>query len=187
VTPPRLRPRTPDELDDAQRVLYEAIADGPRASGPQHFALTAADGSLRGPFDALLLSPAVGTALQELGAAIRYRTRLEDRTRELAILLVAARWDSAFEREAHEAIARALGVTQDELAALRAERADGFSGREQQVVRTVLALLDGDLDDRQWNAAAATLDDATLFELTALVGYYSTLALQLRVFRVGAE
>lgn len=187
MTATRLRPRTPDELNGTQRALYDAIAHGPRASGPQHFALTAADGSLRGPFNALLLSPAVGTAVQELGAAIRYRTRLDDRTRELAILLVAARWDSAFEREAHEAIARALGVTDDEIAALRAERAEVFSGREQVVVRTVLALLDGDLDDGQWDAASEVLDEETLFELTTLVGYYATLALQLRVFRVDAE
>ncbi|HEY0949418.1 MAG TPA: hypothetical protein VGD85_04425, partial [Nocardioides sp.] len=51
-----------------------------------------------------LLSPAVGDALQRLGAAVRYRTALPDRAREMAILLVAARWDSAFEREAHEAV-----------------------------------------------------------------------------------
>jgi 4-carboxymuconolactone decarboxylase len=44
----------------------------------------------------------------------------------------------------------------------------------------------GDLDDDQYADAVAQLGTAALFELTILVGYYATLALQLRVFRVGA-
>lgn len=182
---PRIRPRTPDELDRDERALYDAITGGPRAQGPQHFALTSPDGSLRGPFDALLLSPTVGSALQSVGAAVRYHTALTDRAREIAILLVAAHWDSAFERESHEAVGRAAGLTESELAALRESDAAAFADVEGTVARTTLALLDGDLSDELWDHAASTLGMATVFELTTLVGYYSTLALQLRVFRVG--
>ncbi|QAY61714.1 carboxymuconolactone decarboxylase family protein [Microbacterium protaetiae] len=180
----RLPRLTPDALDAAQRTLYDAIAAGPRAQGAQHFDLTAADGSLRGPFNAMLFSPALGTALQEVGAAVRYRTSLSDRARELAILLVATRWNSAFERESHEAIGRAVGLTDSEIAATRNSDAAPFSGIEHTVARTVLALLDGDLDDAAWAAASRDLGTAAVVELTTLVGYYSTLALQLRVFRV---
>jgi 4-carboxymuconolactone decarboxylase len=182
---PRIHPLAPSELTPAQRALYGVITGGPRAQGPQHFPLTSEDGSLRGPFDAMLRSPAVGTAQQELGAAIRYRTRFTDRSRELAILLVAARWDSAFERESHEAIARALGFREDELAAIRALDASVFDGDEGVVGRATVALLDGDLADDAWDAASTALGIEGVFELTALVGYYATLALQLRVFRVG--
>jgi hypothetical protein len=182
---PRLRPLTPSELTTEQAALYAAIAGGPRAQGPQHFALTSGDGSLRGPFDLMLRSPAVGTAQQELGAAIRYRTAFTDRMRELAILLVAARWDSPFERESHEAIARAIGFRDDELAAIRALDVSGFDGEEGVVGRAAVALLEDDLSDEAWAAASATLGVDGVFELTALVGYYSMLALQLRVFRVG--
>lgn len=180
----RVTPLTPDALTDEQLGLYDAITTGPRAQGRQHFALTRADGSLTGPFDAFLRAPAVGAALQELGAALRYRTDLDDRSRELAILLVAARWDSAFERESHEAVARGIGFTDEEILALRAADLGPFSGRELTVGRTALALLDGDLDDTDWAAAVDALGETAIFELTALVGYYATLALQLRVFRV---
>lgn len=181
---PRIRRRPPTELNTDERALYDAIAGGPRAQGPQHFALTAEDGSLRGPFDAFLLSPPVGTALQELGAAIRYRTHVTDRQRELAILLVAAKWESAFERDSHEAIARAIGFSDAEISGTRALDVSSFSGDEAAVGRAVIAFLDGDLDDAQWSAASVALGTDVLFELTTLVGYYSTLALQLRVFRV---
>ncbi|KJL47294.1 hypothetical protein RS84_02084 [Microbacterium hydrocarbonoxydans] len=181
----RIHPLPPTELSPEQSALYASITGGPRAAGPQHFALTAADGSLRGPFDAMLRSPAVGAAQQELGAAIRYRTRLDDRARELAILLVAARWSSGFEREAHEAVARAIGFDESELATLARQDVSGFSEDERLIGQTVIALLDGDLTDDEWAAASAALGEQGVFELTALVGYYSTLALQLRVFRVG--
>jgi len=182
----RVHPFTPDALMGAQRDLYDAIAGGPRAQGPQHFALTRDDGSLRGPFNALLLAPDLGAALQDVGAAIRYRGALSDRAREIAILLVAAHWDSAFEREAHEAVGAAAGLTDAELFALRAGETSAFSEDEGLVARVTAALLDGDLDDDLWQAASVALGAEVVFELTVLVGYYATLALQLRVFRVEA-
>ncbi len=185
MTAPRRDRTTPAELSDEQRELYDRILGGPRAAGPQHFPLTAADGSLVGPFDALLLSPAVGGALQDLGAAVRYRSGLTDRVREMTILLVAAHWDSAFERASHEAVARAAGLTDDELAALRrGEPPELTDAGEQAAVATVRSLLArGDLDDGEYADAVDRLGEPAVFELTTLIGYYATLALQLRVFR----
>lgn len=177
----------PDQMEPDQKKLYEAITQGPRAQGPQHFALTDEQGRLNGPFGDFLLSPSVGMALQGVGAALRYETKLTGRARELAILLVAARHHSTFERESHEVIARALGFRQEELDATRQEDMTPFDGVELLVGRTVLALLDGDLDDAAWKAAEEALGQRTVFELVALVGYYSTLALQLRVFRIDSQ
>ncbi|UOD81193.1 carboxymuconolactone decarboxylase family protein [Paenarthrobacter ureafaciens] len=173
-------------MDPDQTKLYEAITQGTRAKGPQHFALTDEEGRLNGPFGDFLLSPSVGMELQALGAALRYETELSGRARELAILLVAARHRSTFERDSHEAIARALGFSQDDLEAIRREDVTPFHGVESLVGRTVLALLNGDLGDCAWYEAEDVLGQRTIFELITLVGYYSTLALQLRVFRVDA-
>lgn len=180
----RVPPFPPEALTGAQRELYVAIASGPRAQGPQHFALTRADGSLRGPFNAFLLAPELGAALQSVGAALRYRGTLTGRAREIAILLVAARWDSEFEREAHEAVGSAAGLTPPELSALRDGDITSFTGVDAVVAVATMRLLDGDLSDEAWDEASAALGAEGVFELTVLVGYYATLALQLRVFRV---
>ena len=82
------------------------------------------------------------------------------------------------------AVARSLRFSEAELEALRREDPHSLSQDEAIVARTVVALLDGDLDDEQWDAAKHELGLTAVFELTTLVGYYSTLALQLRVFRV---
>jgi 4-carboxymuconolactone decarboxylase len=182
---PRLRP---DQLDDSQRALYDEIAGGPRARSGSAFALVADDGGLRGPFNAMLLQPALGSALQALGSAVRYRTSLDARAREIAILTVARHWDSAFERHAHEAVARACDMTEAELAALRAGDERAFPDPRERLILTTTAALAaaGDLSDDEYTAAVSALGLATLFELTTLVGYYATIALQLRAFRVPA-
>lgn len=174
----------PGSLSEDQRALYNAIVGGPRAQGPQHFALTNDDGSLRGPFNALLLAPPLGAALQSVGTAIRYGGTLTAREREIAILIVATAWNSAFERESHEAVGTAAGLTADELIALRSGETSTFADEERIVAQVVSQLVRHDLDDETWQEASAALGAATIFELTTLVGYYATLALQLRVFGV---
>lgn len=53
------------------------------------------------------------------------------------------------------------------------------------MLRTTRRLLrDRDLDDDRYREAAAVIGADRVFELTTLVGYYSTLALQMRVFGV---
>jgi 4-carboxymuconolactone decarboxylase len=175
----------PSALDDDQRSLYDAIAGGRRAQGPQLFRLADAEGRLEGPFNAFLLQPRLGSALQALGSSVRYDTGLDDRCREIAILVVAAHWRSDFEWYAHEAVARSVGLGEAELAAVRDGRHAALTGREAVVARTVAALVArGDLDDTEYREAVDHVGTAGLFELLTLVGYYATLALQLRVFRV---
>ncbi|WP_181801201.1 carboxymuconolactone decarboxylase family protein [Streptomyces shenzhenensis] len=181
----RLAGLLPGELDEEQAEVYRAITGGARAAGPQAFPLTDQEGRLRGPFNAMLLSPPVGLAAQALGAAVRYGSALSDRVREMAILAVAAHWDSTFEREAHEAVGRTTGgLTESEMAALRVGRMPELTEpAERAALRATTALLrHGTLNDDEYADAVTTSGERGVFELTTLVGYYSMLALQLRVF-----
>ena len=147
----RIAKLEPSALDAEQRSLYDAIAGGRRAQGPQLFRLADADGRLEGPFNAFLLQPRLGSALQALGASVRYDTGLDDRCREIAILVVAAHWRSDFEWYAHEAVGRAAGLGDAELAALREGRHAELAGPESVVARTAAALVArGDLDDAEY-------------------------------------
>jgi 4-carboxymuconolactone decarboxylase len=184
----RLAKLTPDALDDEQRALYHDVLNGPRSQGPQSFALCDAEGRLEGPFNAMLLSPRLGDALQAVGARVRYSAQLGDRARELAILAVGYAWRSDFEIYAHERVARAAGLTDAELAAVRDGRHDELADPGERLVATLAHALAtrSDLTEDEYLAGRAALGDRGLFELTTLVGYYATLALQLRVFRVPA-
>lgn len=186
----RLPDLTPGELDDAQRALRSRIVGGPRGSGPQHFPLERGDGSLTGPFGVMLHEPALGAPLQELGSAIRYATGLSARTREIAVLAVAAATGSAFEAWAHERVGRAVGLTDAEVAALADGSFTSADPHERAAHDFCLRLLDdagpgARLDDETYAACDAALGTTTMTELVVLVGYYRTLAQLLDVFEVG--
>ena len=67
----RLAKLVPDLLDEEQKRLYETITAGPRADGRQSFQLVDGAGALEGPFNAMLLRPALGSALQALRGAVK--------------------------------------------------------------------------------------------------------------------
>ena len=183
--PPRLDLIPPAKLAPAQRALYDAITGGPRASQAGTVPITDADGQLLGPFAIMLLSPAVGDAMQQVGATIRFGTALTGRERELAILTVAGALSSEFERLAHVPAARGLGLTEPQIdAALAGRTAGGLSAEEAIVGRLALAMtVDRTLSEEDYTGGVAALGQQRLAELTWLVGYYSALALSLAVFR----
>ncbi len=185
----RLAVLSSDEMTSEQLDLYREILGGPRGQGPRAVPLASGAGGLAGPFNAMLYAPPAGHALQELGAAIRFRTELAPRIRETAILVVAQAWDSAYERASHEPIGRAAGLTGEEIEALRGGTDPGFADKQEQVAYSVVRALTGpaaDLDDEEYDTAVAVLGARALVELSTLVGYYATLALQMRIFRVPA-
>jgi alkylhydroperoxidase family enzyme len=185
IDEPRLPALNPDGLDDEQRDVYEAIVGGPRPKNV--FSFVDDEGRLLGPFNAMLYSPAVGGPLQELGAALRFRTSFTKREREIATLVLAARHRSDYEWYAHERIGRKAGLSEAELTALRTGADPVLAdARERIVYATARALaVDGDLSAPMYTEATATLGRPAVVELVTLIGYYSLLALQLRVFRVG--
>lgn len=181
----RLGKIDPATFDAEQRALYEAIIRARRSSAADSPPLVDEEGRLEGPFNAFLLQPSVGDALQNVGSALRYGTDLPDRVREIAILVVAARLESEFERYVHEPLAIALGVSDDELTDIAAANYSALVPDDQLVARASHELVEHrDLTDATYDELVEQIGAAQVFELTTLVGYYALLALQLRTFRV---
>ena len=172
----------PDELDETGRRVYDRVTGGPRGSGPQAFDLTDPEGRLVGPFNALLVVPELGEAIQELGARLRFASALPDRARELAILTVAGARRCSFEWWAHDRVGRLKGLTGDEIAAIAEGRAaDTFDATERAVHRLVTILVaGGDVGEAEHAELVDQLGLATTSEVVTLVGYYDLLALAMR-------
>ena len=134
----RLAVLTSDEMTPEQVGLYREILGGPRGQGPRAVLLSSGAGGLAGPFNAMLYAPEVGRALQELGAAIRFRAHLAPRIREMAILVVAQSQDSDYERFSHEPIGREAGLTEPEIEALRAGEDPGFADERERLAHQVV-------------------------------------------------
>ncbi|WP_238013267.1 carboxymuconolactone decarboxylase family protein [Dactylosporangium sp. AC04546] len=176
----------PADMTDEQRTIYDRYATEPRAAPDNPFLLVGPDGRLQGPPAVWILSPVFGQALQQIGAAVRFGSRLPARACEIAILLVGHARDSPFELYAHQRAGAAAGLTGADLAALADGREPAaLSEVESCVLRTTRLVLDrGSLDDEQFRDAAGVLGEAGLFELVTIIGYYTMVAWQLAVFDV---
>jgi 4-carboxymuconolactone decarboxylase len=176
---PRLKSAAWSNLDDTQREVYRSVV------GTRSIEISDDDG-LPGPFNAMLYSPDVGGPLQALGAAIRSTSSIPARAREIATLTVAAHFDSEYEWFRHSEIASTMGVTDSELAELKKKGPMAFDDPLEQavVVATRNLLEQWDLTDPEYEEAIQHLDEPGMVTLSTLVGYYSLLAVQLRLFRV---
>jgi alkylhydroperoxidase family enzyme len=175
----------PEELDSDQRALYDYITQTRRLPGGGLLPRSDEDGRLYGPFNALLVSPKFGKAFHEAGNELRHHATYTPRCREIAILELAVLRRCGFEWRAHEPNGRGIGLTEDELTAIRTGAPAPTLDRAETLVREVTQSLvrSRDIDDALYAAAAATLGERALFEIVMLVNYFDTLALAIGVFR----
>jgi 4-carboxymuconolactone decarboxylase len=181
-----LKPLRRDELDEAQRGLFDAIVTSSRGLDTTHGRLVTDDGGLRGPFNAMLLQPALGHLLQDIGATLRYRGLASDRVREMSVLLVAAHYGCEYERKVHEVAARKADVPASVLATIRAGLVPELEDEAERLALEVVAALltEHVVEDELYRRAVKALSTAVVFELSVIVGYYALLALQLPLFGV---
>jgi 4-carboxymuconolactone decarboxylase len=175
----------PSELDAEQRVVYDHILDTRGA----YSGLVAADGSLRGPLNNMLLSPPVGGVLEQVGMAVWQESTLTRKMREIVTLVVAAHVGGQFEQLIHEPMALKLGLTEAEIDTIRGGTIPPLADERDAAAAEVAhrLVVDGDIDDEAWARLSGILTNREIFELTTQVGYYSLLNLQSRVFRMPHE
>ena len=154
---------TPD-----QRRVHVAVVSGPR-------------GELRGPLRAVLHRPELADKWQQLGELLRFRTSLPPQLKELAILVTGRHCHAQLEWHIHEQMALKAGLPQAVIDDVHAGRrptaldddglavfdyAEELNRRKTVGEETYRRVLD------RGQAVGAV-------ELTALVGYYTMVAMTL--------
>lgn len=180
----RLTPLRKDDLTGERLELFEAMVD--RSVGRDESFVFDEQGYVRGPFNPLLHHPRSGVVLKDMAAVLRFSGVLPAAAREAVILVVAAFWREGHEWWAHEHVARAAGITDDELVEMHERRPATFADPVTRAAHdAAFAIVHrGDLTDEEHAAARAALSEEELVEVTVLIGYYALLSMQLHVFRV---
>ena len=165
-----------NQMTKAQRTLLDALRAGPRGKN-----LT-----VRGPFAAWMHAPDFGLLAQALGAHCRYKTALEPRLSEFAILCTARLWRAQYEWFAHEPMALKAGVKPKTIADLRAGRAPKSAPKDERAIHAFVQELykTRRVGDRAYDRLHAILGDAAMIELTGILGYYVMVAMTLNIFRM---
>jgi alkylhydroperoxidase family enzyme len=125
-------------------------------------------------FHMQLYNPAIADGWLRLGSAVRFKSELDDPTRELAICLVARMTGAEYEWRAHRRIAIQHGFSEAQLDSILEWRSGQFDDRHE----SVLALAEGltknvDVDDATFDAAKAHLSPRQVVELVTTVAYYN--------------
>ncbi len=170
-------PRFPDikkeQMTDAQRRVYDAIAGGPR-------------GGVRGPFGPLLRSPELTDRVQKLGEYLRYNTSLPPRLNEFAILINARFWDSKYEWYAHKPLALKGGLSEaiaDDLA--RNKKPANMKPDEELIYDFCMTLhRQHFVDDAIFKRAVSLIGETGVVDLIAVSGYYTLVSMVLNVAEI---
>lgn len=140
-------------------------------------------GQLHVFYRALLHSPDLAAAWFEFNNAVRFRTTLDDRTREIVIMRVAALTGCEYVWKVHEAqYAIPAGLAAKQVEALReGSPAAAFDPRERALLAYVEAMTrDVAVPDGVFAEMKRHFDDRTIVEVSVLVGAYN---MQTRVLR----
>src|SRR5580765_2918413 len=175
MTETRYRALKRETLTAEQQAVYDAIG-APRA------------GVVPAPFHVLLESPELASLTQALGAFCRYRTLFPPRLSELLVLITAAHWQADFEFAVHSREAAKAGISQTVIDALRLRQHPTFDDAESQLLYDFATTFfaTNDVPDALFERAIAQFGRKGVVELAGILGYYSSLAILLRIFRVPA-
>src|SRR5277367_1840375 len=133
----------PSELTPEQKSLYDEMRKGIK-SNFNAFKVEREDGALMGPWNPWLHEPQIGKAIWDFTLAMTANASLSDNVRQIAILVVGARFDAAYEIYAHIAVAEKKGMKPERLATLVADlKPTDLSPQESVAFDVAYALVRG--------------------------------------------
>ncbi|CAN1498176.1 Carboxymuconolactone decarboxylase-like [Rhabdaerophilaceae bacterium] len=170
---PRIPLPGPDEMNEAQRRLYDSVVSGPR-------------GRMIGPLRAIIHSPELAALWSSFGEYLRYRTCLPSALKELAIIVTARRWTSQVEWWVHAKAAANAGIAESIIAAIHSGQAPVFHDLSEADVYDFARQLQmtGTVAQEIYDRVLAQHGAQGVVELTAVIGYYTMVSMTLNVHEI---
>lgn len=180
----RLQRRSYESMTDAEKEIFDRIAEG--RTGVE-------DGHIGGPFDAWILSPEMARRIAGLGDFFRFRTSVDRRYIELAILMTGSHWQAQYEWYAHEPMAREAGLPEGVIRAVKIGNVPEFQDEGDRAVYYLCRELleTHQVSDESYERAETVFGEHGVSELVNVCGYYVMVSMTLNTFQVrlpgGAE
>jgi 4-carboxymuconolactone decarboxylase len=185
----RLALLAPDTLDSDQKDLYDQLQDTmvPWAE-KSGFRADTFDDRLIGPFNAMLRSPAISTALLGVTATEGKETALGKTVREVVILTVGAAWHAAYELYAHTIVGQSVGLAEATVHTLAAGQKPTDLSPEESVAYDFTHRLatTHQIDAELYEQAIVTFGEKGVVDMIYLAGQYMTISGLLNTFAVPA-
>jgi 4-carboxymuconolactone decarboxylase len=187
ANPPRMAARDADLPLTAPRIEPVALAQ----ATPEIRAMLDPSGSGRdiaAVYRTFARHPKLYVPRQILSEYIRTKSTLSPRVREMLILRIGWRCQSAYEWAAHAPAGRRAGLTNDQIRMLARSGYEGWTAADTAIVRAADELFDDDLiSDATWKALDDQFDDRQLLDVLITTGGYRMVSMVLNTFGVPAE
>ena len=165
-----------DQMTQAQQEGYRFLVDGPR-------------GRLPGPYKVWVHNPKLVKAAAPLGNHFTPgQSTLSEREREIAVVVMTSKWQSAYPAAAHEKRGKEVGLPAATVEAMVAGLPVSFTdAREQVVYEMAVALAGGRLVSQGlYDRAVKTLGHESITDVIVLMGYYTCVSLTMNFDAVPA-
>ena len=172
----RLTPLPADQWDDETREAFRGML--PRTRQNPEGAGTA--------LSTLVRHPALTKAFLGFNVYLLYRSSLPARMREVVILRIAHRRHCTYEWHHHIELAKAEGLTETDVEAIR--RGEAADEVDQLAINAADELDESsNLTDEMWEALGEHLSDRQRMDFVFTVGAYGMLAMAFNTFGVQLE
>jgi 4-carboxymuconolactone decarboxylase len=167
------------------QISYDALPDSVKPLADDILKISSA--ALGGPYNALLRSPEMARRCFDHLDYLRFRTSVNKRLNEFAILIQARISNAQYEWWAHEIIARKAGLSDAVMKDLReCKRPASMQDDERLVYDYCIQLsLNHRVPDALWQEAIDTMGEQTVIDLTVLSGTYVMVSMLLNATQVG--
>jgi 4-carboxymuconolactone decarboxylase len=148
-----------------------------------------ARGRLPGPNKIYIHNPKLANVMGPLGAYFRTGYSLSEREREIAVVIICAKFHSVYPTNAHERAAKNAGLSSEQVEAMLSGLPTSFSDTREQVVYEMAVCL----SNARWvsrglyDRAVAALGHEGITDVTTLMGFYSSVSMTLEFYDVPSD
>jgi 4-carboxymuconolactone decarboxylase len=167
------------------QISYDALPDSVKPLADDILKVSSA--ALGGPYNALLRSPDMARRCFDHLDYLRFKTSVNKRLNEFAILIQARISNAQYEWWAHETIARKAGLSDIVMKDLReCKRPKSMQDDERLVYDYCIQLsLNHRVPDALWQEAIEKMGEQAVIDLTVLSGTYVMVSMLLNATQVG--
>jgi 4-carboxymuconolactone decarboxylase len=124
--------------------------------------------------------------MEQIGTFLNKRSSLSTREVEIVILLIAQHWNGEYVKQAHIRAGKAAGLSQEIInAVLAGDDPKLTDPHERAVHRFAAALIGGSkVSDAEFAEVEGVIGRPGIAEVLVLIGYYTSVALGMRVHEV---
>jgi 4-carboxymuconolactone decarboxylase len=148
--------------------------------------LVAGRGRLLTPYKIWIHSPRLAAALETIGTFLNKKSSLTEREVELTICIIASHWKGEYVWAAHVKRCLELGYPQSVFDAIKAGQTPKLDNERERAVYDLsrIAMEPGGGSDEVFARADKVLGRAGIAEVVALLGYYTSVSMGMKMHRV---